>query len=155
MSLVEERLKKAGIILPEPAQPAGIYRSAVKYGNLVFTSGQLPLVNGVLCRPGGTGKVNEINQQDAADAARIALLNALAAVKSVAGSLDSVEQIVRMTVYVASEAFFSRQHIVANAASAVLYEAFAEKGRHARSAVGVAELPMDASVEIELIAGLR
>ncbi len=151
MSDVEERLKRAGMKLPEPASPAGIYVPAIQSGSFVYTSGQLPLVNGELYEEGGKGKVNEVNQMQAANAARIALLNALAAVKQVVGDLDSVKEVLKLTVFVASESFFTNQHIVANGASSVLYEAFGENGRHVRSAVGVAELPLDASVELELV----
>ncbi len=155
MAIIEQRLLQAGLLLPENPQPAGLYEPALRYGNLVYTSGHLPLVHGVLMQPGGSGKVNEVNQAGAVEAAKIAVLNALASIKSVIGDLDRIEQIVKMTVYVASEAYFSRQHVVANGASAVLRDAFGEQsGRHARSAVGVAELPMDSSVEIELVAAL-
>ena len=155
MSDVEERLKRAGMKLPEPASPAGIYVPAIQSGSFVYTSGQLPFVDGELVEQGGRGKVNEINQAQAALAARVAALNALAAVKSVVHDLDNVESALKLTVFVASESFFSNQHIVANGASAVLYEAFGENGRHVRSAVGVAELPLDASVELELIVGCK
>jgi len=151
MSEIEIRLRKAGIVLPEIALPAGIYVPALRSGGLVYTSGQLPFVDGSLLEKGGRGKVNEINQAQAAIAARVAALNALAAVKGVVGSLDAVERVLKLTVYVASESFFSNQHIVANGASAVLYEAFGENGKHVRSAIGVAELPLDASVELELV----
>lgn len=156
MSEVEARLEKAGLFLPDQPAPAGIYEPAIRSGNFVFTSGQLPLAGGELSAgEGGKGKVNEINQALAARAARLATLNALAAVKSVLGDLDKVERVVKLTVYVASESFFANQHIVANGASAVLYEAFGEQGRHARSAIGVAELPLDASVELELVVACR
>lgn len=156
MSLVETRLEKAGLSLPPAPEAAGIYDPAVRSGDLVFTSGQLPFVGGeLIAEKGCKGKVNEVNQALAAHAARIALLNALAAVKGVLGDLDHIERVVRLTVYVASESFFANQHIVANGASAVLYEAFGEKGRHARCAVGVAELPLDASVEIDLVVSVR
>ncbi len=153
MSEIEARLRKAGIALPEIANPAGIYVPAIRFGGFVYTSGQLPLVDGVLMEQGGKGKVNEINQAQAAMAARVAALNALAAVKGAVGDLDVVEKVLKLTVFVASESFFTNQHIVANGASAVLYEAFGENGKHVRSAVGVAELPLDASVELELIMG--
>ncbi|MCW8796217.1 MAG: RidA family protein [Chlorobium sp.] len=151
MSEIETRLRNAGILLPETPTPAGIYVPALRSGGLVYTSGQLPFVGGSLLEQGGRGKVNEINQAQAAIAARVATLNALAAVKGAVGSLDAVERVLKLTVYVASESFFSNQHIVANGASAVLYEAFGENGKHVRSAVGVAELPLDASVELELV----
>jgi enamine deaminase RidA (YjgF/YER057c/UK114 family) len=123
----------------------------MRSGNYVYTSGQLPLFDGVLIEPGGKGKVNEDRKGDAVYASRIALLNALAAIKSVTGTLDSIERIVKMTLYVASELNFSSQHLVANGASTLLHEIFGEQGAHARSAVGVAELPLNASLELELI----
>ncbi|NTV84101.1 MAG: RidA family protein [Chlorobiaceae bacterium] len=151
MSIIEENIRRAGHILPQPAAPAGLYVPAVRCGNFVFTSGQLPLSDGKLLEPGGRGKVNEINQELAAKASRVALLNALAAIKKVCGSLDNIEQIVKMTLFVASESFFTHQHIVANGASSLLKELFGDRGVHTRSAVGVAELPLDASLELELI----
>jgi enamine deaminase RidA (YjgF/YER057c/UK114 family) len=151
MSIIEENIVRAGYQLPQPAVPAGIYVPAVRCGDFVFTSGQLPLKEGKLIEPGGRGKVNEINQEHAAVASRFALLNALAAIKNVCGNLDNVDQIVKMTLFVASESFFSHQHIVANGASSLLKEIFGDKGIHTRSAVGVAELPLDASLELELI----
>jgi len=151
MSIIEENIIRAGYMLPNPAAPAGLYVPAIRCGYFVYTSGQLPLSDGKLVEPGGRGKVNEINQEHAVKASRIALLNALAAIKNVCGSLDNIEQIVKMTLFVASESFFSHQHIVANGASSLLKEIFGEKGAHTRSAVGVAELPLDASLELELI----
>ncbi|MEE9905876.1 MAG: RidA family protein [Chlorobium sp.] len=151
MSHIEERIVNAGFQLPAHSVPAGLYQPAIRTGNLVFTSGQLPLRDGKLVEPGGKGKVNELTQTDAAAAAGTALLNALAAVKSLTGTLDVIEHIVRLTVYVASESYFTNQHLVANGASSLLAEFFGEQGRHVRSAVGVAELPLDASVELELI----
>ncbi|NTU97343.1 MAG: RidA family protein [Chlorobiaceae bacterium] len=151
MSIIEENIIKAGFRLPCAPSPAGLYVPAVRCGDLVFTSGQLPLLDGKFVEPGGRGKVNEINQEHAVQASRIALLNALAAIKNVCGSLDNIDRIVKMTLFVASESFFSHQHIVANGASSLLKEVFGDKGVHARSAVGVAELPLDASLEIELI----
>ena len=153
MSEIETRLRRAGLRLPEPPAPAGIYVPALRFGSFVYTSGQLPFVDGVLMEQGGRGKVNELNQAQAAIAARVATLNALAAIKSVVQDLDRVERVLKLTVFVASESFFANQHIVANGASAVLYEAFGKNSTHARSAVGVAELPLDASLELELIAG--
>jgi enamine deaminase RidA (YjgF/YER057c/UK114 family) len=117
----------------------------------VFTSGQLPLQDGKLIEPGGQGKVNEANVEDAIYASRIALLNGLAAIKSLTGTLSSIERIVKLTIYVASDHLFSSQHIVANGASSLLHKLFGEIGFHSRSAIGVAELPLNASLEIELI----
>lgn len=155
MSHIEENIARAGFRLPDPPVPAGLYLPSVRVGDMIFTSGQLPLRDGRLVEPGGKGKVNEINQGDASKAAETALLNALAAVKSLAGSLDTVDRIVKLTVYVASESYFSSQHLVANGASSLLAAFFGERGKHARSAVGVAELPLDASVELELIVACK
>jgi len=151
MSHIEDNIVRAGYRLPPPAAPSGLYLPALRHGDTLYTSGQLPLKEGRLAEPGGKGKVNEINQHDATAAAVTALLNALAAVKALIGSLDAVERIVKLTVFVASESYFSGQHLVANGPSNLLVEFFGEKGRHVRSAVGVAELPLDASVELELI----
>ncbi|EAT59454.1 RidA family protein [Chlorobium ferrooxidans] len=151
MSSIEEKIIKAGFSLPQPPAVAGLYSPAIRSGNLVFTSGQLPLENGKLIEPGGKGKVNDQGREDAFNAARTALLNALAAIKSVTGTLDCIERIVKLTLYVASDSGFSSQHLVANGASSLLLEIFEERGVHARSAVGVAELPLDASLEIELV----
>jgi len=155
MSHIEENIVRAGFSLPGAPVPAGMYLPAVRVGDLIYTSGQLPFRDGQLLEPGGKGKVNEINQNEAAKAAETVLLNALAALKGLAGSLYAVELIVKLTVYVASESYFSSQHLVANGASALLLEFFGEKGRHVRSAVGVAELPLDASVELELVAACK
>jgi enamine deaminase RidA (YjgF/YER057c/UK114 family) len=151
MGIIEERIIKAGFVLPQMPTVAGLYTAAIRTGNLVYTSGQLPILDGKLLEPGGKGKVNELRKDDAFFAAKIALLNALAAIKSVTGSLDCIEKIVKLTLYVASENFFSSQHLVANGASSLLHEIFDERGVHTRSALGVAELPLGASLELELI----
>jgi len=151
MCTIEEKIIRAGFVLPELPTVAGLYVPAIRAGNLIFTSGQLPLQNGKLIEPGGVGKVNEGNLEDAVYASKIALLNGLAAIKSLTGSLSSIEQIVKLTLYVASDHHFSCQHIVANGASLLLHELFNKKGLHARSALGVAELPINSSLEIELI----
>ena len=151
MGSIEEHIIRTGFILPQITTVAGLYSPAMRTGNLVYTSGQLPLRNGKLVEPGGKGKVNDLNCEDAVQASKVALLNVLAAIKSVTGTLDSIERVVKLTLYVASEYLFSSQHLVANGASSLLHEIFGEQGTHARSAVGVAELPLDASVELELI----
>jgi enamine deaminase RidA (YjgF/YER057c/UK114 family) len=152
MSLVEERLERAGITLPSTPVPAGLYVPAVRSGRKIYTSGQLPLIDGKLMEPEGKGRVSEHTQENAQKAARIAVINAVAALKSVVDSLDEITAILKLTVYVASEPSFTNQHIVANGASKVLGEVFGDAGRHVRSAIGVAELPLGASVEVELIA---
>ena len=136
MGSIEEKIIKTGFTLPQITTVAGLYSPAMRTGNLVYTSGQLPLWNGKLVEPGGKGKVNDINSEDAAYASKVALLNALAAIKSVTGTLDSIEKIVKLTLYVASEYLFSSQHLVANGASSLLLEIFGKQGTHARSMIG-------------------
>ncbi|WP_204162057.1 MULTISPECIES: RidA family protein [unclassified Rathayibacter] len=147
--MIAERLAELGIELPAVATPAGAYVPAVVTGSLVFTAGQVPFVDGALP---ATGKVGDgVSPEVAKDLARVCALNALAAVAEVLGSLDRVTQIVKMTGFVASASGFTGQPGVINGASEVLGEIFGEAGKHARSAVGVAELPLGAPVEVELI----
>ena len=152
MPVIAERLAELGIELPEVAAPVAAYVPAVVQGNLVYTSGQLPFVAGALP---ATGKVGDghglVPAADAQDYARTAALNALAAVQSVIGSLDRVTQIVKVTGFVASAPEFTGQPGVINGASTVLGEIFGDLGVHARSAVGVAVLPLDSPVEVEII----
>lgn len=145
----EARLQELGIQLPVAPKPVAAYVPAVRSGDLIFTSGQLPLVEGKLTAKGKVG--GEVTPEESYQAARTAVLNALAVVKSVAGSLDRVTRVVKATVFVASAAGFTAQPQVANGASELLQQIFGEAGQHARSAVGVAELPLDAPVEIELV----
>jgi enamine deaminase RidA (YjgF/YER057c/UK114 family) len=149
VSAIESRLAELGISIPPVTKPVAAYVPAVASGNLVMTAGQLPFVDGALP---ATGKVGaEVAAEDAAGYARTAVLNALAAAQSVIGSLDRVTRIVKVVVFVASAPDFTGQPAVANGASTVLGEIFGERGQHARSAVGVAVLPLDAPVEVELI----
>ncbi|PJJ71123.1 enamine deaminase RidA (YjgF/YER057c/UK114 family) [Diaminobutyricimonas aerilata] len=149
MSAVEARLAELGITLPAVATPAGAYIPALQTGNLVFTAGQIPFVDGALPLTGKVGA--EVTPEKAKDLARVAALNALAAVESVIGSLDRVTRIVKLVGFVSSAPDFTGQPGVINGASDVLGEIFGDAGRHARSAVGVAVLPLDAPVEVELI----
>ncbi|WP_367948606.1 RidA family protein [Rathayibacter sp. VKM Ac-2857] len=147
--MIAERLAELGIELPAVAVPAGAYVPAVVDGHLVFTAGQIPFVDGALP---ATGKVGAgVEPEVAKDLARVCALNALAAIADVIGSLDRVTRIVKVTGFVASAPGFNGQPGVINGASEVLGDIFGEAGRHARSAVGVAELPLDAPVEVELI----
>jgi enamine deaminase RidA (YjgF/YER057c/UK114 family) len=147
--VIAQRLAELGIELPAVAVPAGAYIPAVVEGNLVFTAGQIPFVDGALP---ATGKVGAgVEPEVAKDLARVCALNALAAIADVIGSLDRVTRIVKVTGFVASAPGFNGQPGVINGASEVLGEIFGEAGRHARSAVGAAELPLDAPVEVELI----
>ena len=154
MASFEASLALSGIVLPEVAAPAGLYQPALRVGGLIYTSGQLPLVEGRLFEPGGTGRVSVERQEMASGAARIAAINAVAALRAAAGSLDQISRIVKLAVFVSSEPGFTNQHLVANGASALLAEIFGENGRHVRSAIGVAALPLDASVEVELVAAI-
>jgi enamine deaminase RidA (YjgF/YER057c/UK114 family) len=143
------KIQALGITLPEVAKPAGAYVPAVQSGNLVFTAGQIPLVEGKLIATGKVGK--EISVEQARDIARICALNAVAAVKGVIGDLDRVKKVVKVVGFVASVPEFTQQPQVVNGASELLEQIFGEAGIHARSAVGVAVLPLDAPVEVELI----
>jgi enamine deaminase RidA (YjgF/YER057c/UK114 family) len=148
MSKVEITIHKIGLTLPETPIPVAAYIPAKQSGNLVFTAGQLPMVNGELITKGLLGQDVEI--EVAKNAARICTLNALAAIKGVIGDLDRIKQVVRVVGYVASIPTFTQQPAIVNGASELLLEIFGEKGKHARSAVGMAVLPLNASVEIEL-----
>lgn len=154
-SSVLGRLAELGLELPEVAAPVATYVPAVRTGRYVYTSGQLPFVDGALA---ATGKVGDgeglVGPLVAASLARTAVLNALAAVASQIGSLDQVSRIVKVVGFVASDPSFTGQPAVVNGASVLLGEIFGEAGVHARSAVGVAVLPLDSPVEIELVVEL-
>jgi enamine deaminase RidA (YjgF/YER057c/UK114 family) len=152
MTSIDARLAELGIELPEVATPAGAYVPALLVGSMVYSSGQLPFVEGALPATGKVGAAEGLVSADDAHAyARQAALNALAAVKSVLGDLDRVKRVVKVTGFVASDPSFSGQPGVINGASNVLGEIFGEAGVHARSAVGVAVLPLDSPVEVEII----
>lgn len=145
-----DRLNALGLILPPAPKPVGSYLPAVRSANLVFISGQLPLREGKVQY---AGKVpTDVQLSDAAQAARMAVLNALAIAADVAGGIDQLQRIVRLGVFVNSATGFTEQPKVANGASDLLVEIFGDVGRHARAAVGVNELPLNAAVEVELIA---
>ncbi|OBJ56873.1 RidA family protein [Mycobacterium sp. 1423905.2] len=142
------RLGQLGVALPQTVAPLAAYVPAVRTGNLVYTAGQLPFEAGKLA---GTGKVGaDISPEEGKRLARVCALNALAAINALVG-LDAVTQVVKVVGFVASAPGFHGQPSVVNGASDLLAEVFADKGAHARSAVGVAELPLDAPVEVELI----
>lgn len=144
-----QRISELGITLPQVATPAGAYVPAVVSGNLVFTAGQIPLVDGKLVATGKVGK--DLSAEQAKEIARICALNAVAAVKSVIGDLDRVKKVVKVVGFVSSTPDFTAQPSVVNGASELLEQIFGDKGIHARSAVGVAVLPLDAPVEVELV----
>ncbi len=148
-----ERLAALGLTLPPVATPVAAYVPAVRTGRYVYTSGQLPTVDGKLPAVGKVG--DEVSAQDAAGMARTCALNALAAAASAAGGLEAIRRIVKVTGFVASAPGFGGQAQVINGASELLIEVFGEDGKHSRSAVGVAELPLNAPVEVELIAEVR
>jgi enamine deaminase RidA (YjgF/YER057c/UK114 family) len=144
------RLAALGVTLPPVPAPAAAYIPAVKTGSHVYTSGQLPFVDGKLPQTGKVG--GTVTLEEGAALARICALNALAAAAAVAGGLDAIVRIVKVTCFVASDPAFTAQALVANGASEFLIEVFGESGRHARSAIGMAVLPLDTPVELELIA---
>ena len=146
---VEARLAALGLELPEVATPAGAYVPAVVSGNLVFTAGQIPLVDGKLMAEGRLGA--EISAEQGKEIAQRCALNAIAAVKSVLGDLERVKKVVKVVGFVASTPEFTAQPGVVNGASELLQAAFGDVGIHARSAVGVAVLPLNSPVEVELI----
>lgn len=149
MPTPEERLEELGLGVPEVAKPVAAYVPAVQTGNYVYTSGQLPLRTGQLV---ATGKVGaEVSPDLAVECAQQCALNALAAIKSVVGDLSRVERVVKVVAFVASTPDFTGQPGVANGASELVGAVFGDTGQHARSAVGVAVLPLDAPVEVELI----
>jgi enamine deaminase RidA (YjgF/YER057c/UK114 family) len=149
VSAVEDRLSALGLTVPAVVPPVAAYVPALRDGNLVFTSGQLPMVDGKLV---ATGKVGaDVSAEDAKGYAATCALNAIAAIKAELGDLDKVARVVKVVGFVASDPSFIGQPGVINGASELLAEAFGDKGVHARSAVGVAVLPLDAPVEVEVI----
>jgi len=148
-----ERLAALGLTLPPVTAPAAAYVPAVRTGSYIYVSGQVPVADGKIA---ATGKVGaEVSTEDAAGLARICALNALAAAANVAGGLDNIGRIVKVVGFVASAPGFNGQPQVINGASELLIEVLGEDGRHARSAIGVAELPLNVPVEVELIAEVR
>jgi enamine deaminase RidA (YjgF/YER057c/UK114 family) len=152
-STAEERLAALGLKLPPVAAPLAAYVPAVRSGSMIYTSGQLPVVDGQLVSVGKVGA--EVGAAEAAALARTCALNALAAAASVAGGLTGIARIVKLTGFVASAPEFTGQPQVVNGASELLLEVFGDAGRHARSAVGTAVLPLNSPVEVELIVEAR
>jgi enamine deaminase RidA (YjgF/YER057c/UK114 family) len=150
-SSVGDRLRDLGIVIPEAPVPLAAYRPALARDGLVFTSGQLPLIDGIAVATGLVGGP-DVTEETGRECARVSTVNALAAVQEAIGSLDRVVSVVKVTVFVASAAGFFNYPQVANGASVLLGEVFGENGTHARSAVGVAGLPLNCPVEVELVA---
>lgn len=151
--MIEEKIKELGFDLPQVARPLAAYISAKQVGNLIMTSGQVPVVNGEIKYK---GKIDQdLSEEDGQKAAQICALNCLAAIKDIVGDLDKINEVVKLTVFVASSPDYTSQPKVANGASELVTKIFGEKGKHARSAVGVTALPLGAAVEIEMIVSLK
>lgn len=149
----DDRVADLGIELPEPPKPVASYVPAVRSGNLIYISGQIPMVDGT---PMARGRVpSEVTEERARECARICAINALAVLRDQVGSLDNVTRIVRLGVFVASDGDYAGHPKVANGASELMQEVFGEAGRHARAAVGCAALPLGVPVEVEVIAEVR
>lgn len=149
---IDQRLRELGLTLPAPPKPVATYVPYVRVGDLLFISGVVPSRDGHIVFRGKVGR--EVSKEQAYEASKLSLLNALANIRHAARSLDRVKRIVKMTGYVASHDGFVEQPSVINGASDLLVEIFGEAGRHARVAVGVAELPLGVPVELELIVQL-
>ena len=153
MATPEERVEELGLSIPEVPKPVAAYVPAVRSGNHVYTSGQLPMSEGKLV---ATGKVGgEVSAEQGAELAQRCALNAIAAVKSVVGDLSDVVRVVKVVAFVASTPDFTGQPGVANGASELIGKVFGDAGQHARSAVGVPVLPLDAPVEVEMVVEVR
>ncbi|MBF4693436.1 RidA family protein [Fusibacter ferrireducens] len=151
--LIEKKLDELGIILPSKAVVGALYVPVKQTGNLLFISGQVPMKDGI---PVFTGKIgHERSISYGQDAAVLCIINILGAVKEYLGDLDQVKEVVKLQGFVNSETGFDKQHVVINAASQLLHDIFGESGRHARTALGTNQLPMDVSVEIEAIFEVR
>jgi enamine deaminase RidA (YjgF/YER057c/UK114 family) len=148
--MIDEKLALLNITLPTPPKPAGSYIPVVKTGNLVFVSGQIPMKDGQVQFKGQVPTI--ISVEDAQKAAKLCIINVLAQLKAELGTLDKISRIVRVTGFVSSSQEFFEHTKIINAASDLLFEIFGEKGKHARVAVGVASLPLNSAVEIDLIA---
>jgi enamine deaminase RidA (YjgF/YER057c/UK114 family) len=151
--MIEERLAELGYQLPEPPKPLAVYIPAISNDKLVFTAGQIPLLNGELKYKGKVGY--DLTLEQGYEAAKLCALNCLSVIKGEIRDLDKIERILKVTVFVNSADGFTDQPKVANGASEFLGEVFGESGKHVRSAVGVNELPIDSAVEVEMIAQLK
>ena len=147
--MFEEKIKKMGITIPEVVKPLAAYIPAMQVGNLVMTSGQVPISEGKVKYTGKVGK--DLSEEEGKEAAKLCALNCLSAIKSVIGSFDKIKKVVKLTVFISSAEGFTAQPKVANGASEFIAEIFGEAGKHVRSAVGVSELPLNSAVEIEMI----
>lgn len=151
--MIEEKIKQMGITITEAAKPLAAYIPALQVGNLVMTSGQVPIKGGAIKYQGKVGK--DLSEEEGKEAAKLCAINCLSAIKSVIGNLDKIKRIVKLTVFVSSAEGFTAQPKVANGASEFIVEVFGDSGKHVRSAVGVSELPLNSAVEIEMIVEVR
>lgn len=151
--IIEKKLAEAGIELPAMSAPKAMYVPVVQTGDLLFVSGQIPMLDDKLLYTGKVGDTRTL--EDAQAAARICVINGLAALKAYLGDLDKIQRFVKVQAFVASKTGFDQQHIVVNAASQLLFDIFGEAGRHARTAVALNQLPMDATIEIEFIVEVK
>lgn len=151
--MIEEKINQLGLTLPIAPKPLASYIPAIQTGDLVFTAGQLSIKDGILVFKGKLGK--ELSEDEGKKAAQLCALNCLSVIKNEIGSLDKIDKIIKLTVFVASSDGFINHPQVANGASDLIKEIFGENGKHVRSAVGVAELPLNAPVEIEMIVKLK
>ncbi|MGE5497251.1 MAG: RidA family protein [Syntrophothermus sp.] len=151
--MVEEKIRELGYEVPEAPKPLAAYIPALVEGNLVFTAGQLPMASGELKFKGKLG--HDVSEEEGQKAAELCALNCLSVIKSVTGSLEKIERIIKVTVFINSADGFTSQPKVANGASEFFVKVFGENGKHVRSAVGVNELPLNAAVEVEIIAKLK
>jgi len=151
--MIEEKIKELGYTVPEAPKPLAAYIPVIKIDNLVFTAGQLPMVDGKLIAEGKLGA--DVSNEVGTKSAEICALNCLSVVKAEIGDLENIEQIVKVTVFVNSAEGFTAQPQIANGASEFLVNIFGEAGKHVRSAVGVNELPINAPVEIEMIVKVK
>jgi len=149
----EKKLQELGITLPQAVAPQALYLPAKQVGNLLYVSGQIPVVDSKVLYTGQVGDVQTI--ESGQEAAKICAINIIAVLKAFLGDLGKVTSIVKLQVFVSSTADFDKQHIVANAASQLFVDVFGEAGKHARAAVGVAQLPLGASVEVEAIVEVK
>jgi enamine deaminase RidA (YjgF/YER057c/UK114 family) len=147
--MIEEKINQLGFKIPPPPKPLAAYIPATQVGNLIYTSGQVPIVDGRIIYAGKVGK--DLTEEEASKAAELCMINCLSAVKSIIGNLDKIKRIVKITVFVNSSEGFTAQPKVANGASELVEKIFDENGKHVRSAVGVNELPLNSAVEIEII----
>jgi enamine deaminase RidA (YjgF/YER057c/UK114 family) len=153
MSNVEKKLHEMGLTVPEAPKPVAAYVPGVKVGEFIYTSGQIPLVNGEVKYKGKVGK--EVSPENAYEAAKVCALNCLGVIKGLVGDLDKVERVVKIVGFVNSAPGFNMQPKVINGASELVGKVFGENGGHARSAVGVSELPLDSTFEVEMIVKIK